>query len=94
MYMYIYIHTYAYICMYVYVYIYIYMAMGMLRTRGCVGARARMRAQRCRPAAIHCTSCCLSNSFRMCLNCEVIRGMFPWRTRYPLSRCRANHCTC
>ena len=24
-------------------------------------------------------------SFRMCLNCEVGKGMFPWRTRYPLS---------
>ena len=25
------------------------------------------------------------SSFRMCLNCEVLKGMFPWRTRYPLS---------
>ena len=30
----------------------------------------------------------LASSFRMCLDCEVLRGMFPWRTRYPLSRCR------
>ena len=27
----------------------------------------------------------LASSFRMCLNCEVLKGMFPWRTRYPLS---------
>ena len=27
----------------------------------------------------------LANSFRMCLNCEVLKGIFPWRTRYPLS---------
>ena len=24
-------------------------------------------------------------SFRMCLHCEVLKGTFPWRTRYPLS---------
>ena len=23
--------------------------------------------------------------FRMCLNCEVLKGMSPWRTRYPFS---------
>ena len=27
----------------------------------------------------------LASSFRMCLNCAVLKGMFPWRTRYPLS---------
>ena len=27
----------------------------------------------------------LASSFRMCLTCEVLKGMFPWRTRYPLS---------
>ena len=25
----------------------------------------------------------LAGSFRMCLNCEVLEGMFSWRTRYP-----------
>ena len=35
----------------------------------------------------------LASSFRMSLDCEVLNGMFPWRTmyllaRYPLSRCR------
>ena len=30
----------------------------------------------------------LAGSFRMCLNCGVLKGMFPWRTRHPLSRCR------
>ena len=25
----------------------------------------------------------------MCSNCEVLEGMFPWRTRYPFSRCRS-----
>ena len=29
-----------------------------------------------------------ASSFRKCLDCEVLKGMFPWRTRYPLSRCR------
>ena len=28
----------------------------------------------------------LAGSFRMCLNCEVLKGMFHWRTRYPLSQ--------
>jgi len=27
----------------------------------------------------------LADSFRMCLECEVLKGMFPWRTGYPLS---------
>ena len=27
----------------------------------------------------------LASSFTMCLTCEVLHGMFPWRTRYPLS---------
>ena len=27
----------------------------------------------------------LASSFRMCLTCEVLQGMLPWRTRYPLS---------
>ena len=27
--------------------------------------------------------------FRMCFNYEVLKGMFPWRTRYPFSRCRS-----
>ena len=27
----------------------------------------------------------LASRFTMCLNCEVLKGMFPWRTRYPLS---------
>ena len=27
----------------------------------------------------------LASSFTMCLNCGVLKGMFPWRTRYPLS---------
>ena len=26
----------------------------------------------------------LASSFKMYLNCEVLTGMFPWRTRYPL----------
>ena len=25
----------------------------------------------------------LASSFRMCLDCEVLKGMFPWRTRHP-----------
>ena len=28
----------------------------------------------------------LASSFRTCLNCEVLKGMFPWRTRHPLSQ--------
>ena len=27
----------------------------------------------------------LASSFRLCLDCDVLKGMFPWRTRYPLS---------
>ena len=27
----------------------------------------------------------LASSFRKCFDCEVLKGMFPWRTRYPLS---------
>ena len=27
----------------------------------------------------------LAHSFRMCLHCEVLKGMFAWRARYPLS---------
>ena len=27
----------------------------------------------------------LASSFRMSLKCEVLKGMFPWRTRYPFS---------
>ena len=27
----------------------------------------------------------LANSFTMCVICEVLKGLFPWRTRYPLS---------
>ena len=27
----------------------------------------------------------IAGSFRMCLNCEVLKGMFAWRTRCPLS---------
>ena len=27
----------------------------------------------------------LDSIFRMCLSCEVLKGMLPWRTRYPLS---------
>ena len=26
----------------------------------------------------------LASSFRMCLNHGVLKGMFPWRTRWPL----------
>ena len=26
-----------------------------------------------------------AGSFGRCLNCEVLKGMFPWRTRYTLS---------
>ena len=29
---------------------------------------------------------CIASSFRMCLNCEELKGMYPWRTRYPLSQ--------
>ena len=32
-----------------------------------------------------CLSSCLASSLRTCLDCEVLKGMFPWRTRYPLS---------
>ena len=28
----------------------------------------------------------LASCFTMCFNCEVFKGMFPWRTRYPLSQ--------
>ena len=31
----------------------------------------------------------LASSFTTCLNREVLQGMFPWRTRYPVSRCRS-----
>ena len=27
----------------------------------------------------------IANSFTMCLTCEVLKVMFSWRTRYPLS---------
>ena len=27
----------------------------------------------------------LASSFTMCLNCEVLKGVFPLRTRYPVS---------
>ena len=27
----------------------------------------------------------LASSFTMCLNVEVLKGIFPWRARYPLS---------
>ena len=27
----------------------------------------------------------LASSCRICLNCEVLKGMLPWWTRYPLS---------
>ena len=27
----------------------------------------------------------LASRFRKCLDCEVLEGMFPWRTRYPFS---------
>ena len=30
----------------------------------------------------------LASSFRMCSNTKVLQGMFPWRSRYPLSRRR------
>ena len=33
----------------------------------------------------------LAGSFRKGLICAVLKGMFPWRTRYPLSRCRYLH---
>ena len=26
----------------------------------------------------------LASCFRMCLNCEVLDGTFPWRTRFPI----------
>ena len=30
----------------------------------------------------------LAGSLRSCVSCAVLRWMFPWRTRYPLSRCQ------
>ena len=36
-------------------------------------------------SALRVPSLFLASSFRMCLNCEVFKGMFPWRTRYPSS---------
>ena len=36
--------------------------------------------------ALRALSRFLASSFRMCLNCEVLKGMLPWRTKYPLSQ--------
>ena len=55
-----------------------YMLPAALMSRADLHRQNRYLAQRV-------PSLFLAISFRMCLNCEALKGMFPWRTRYPLS---------
>ena len=55
--------------MYMYMYIYIYIHNTTKRVLSPTGT----------------CSLFLASSFRMCLKCEALKSMFPWRTRYPLS---------
>ena len=67
-------------CTYIYIYIYIYEARDgadIIRSN-----RHRLNGY----VAQRVPSLFLASSFRMCLNCEALDGMFPWRTRYPLSQ--------
>ena len=70
--MHIYAYMYVCVCVCVCIYIYIYRQ-----------GRARHRLNEY--FAQRVPSCFLASSFRMCVNCGVLKGMFPWRTRYPLS---------
>ena len=68
-------YTYIYIYMLlIYMYIYIYIIFPPY-------SRHRLNGY----FAQRVPSLSLASSFTMCLNCEVLQGMFPWRTRYPLS---------
>ena len=75
------------ICMYIYIYIYIYSFIG-LRRRDLPAPRNALQAP---PLGTGQTGTSpsrylvffVASIFRMCLDCEVLKGMLPWRTRYP-----------
>ena len=56
------------------------------RVSRCSGAAADLDRRRLNGYfAQQAPSLCLASSFRKGLNREGLQGMFPWRTRYPLS---------
>ena len=59
-------YIYIYMYMCVYIYIYIYYAAPAKRLLSPTNGYLVF---------------VLASSFRMCLDCEVLKGMFPWRTR-------------
>ena len=67
---YIYIYIYTHICIYTYTYTYIPGRRGEECRRRLSGYLAQ-----------RVPSLSLASSFRTRLNCEVLKGMFPWRTR-------------
>ena len=99
LYIYIYIYTYVYTYMHMCIYIYIYIHAGAspVRPKLADGAQLDRRDRKVRRLALfprhrlhrylvqRVPSLFLASSFGMCLHCEVLKGMFPWKTRYPLS---------
>ena len=89
---YIYIYIYTCVCIYIYIYIYIHSRMS-----DSTASAARLSPS-CSPCLTDCRhrldgylaqwvpSLSLASGSRNCLNCEVLKGMFPWRTRHPLSQ--------
>ena len=88
MYIYIYIYMYAYTCMHVCMYAYTciqHVCMYKLYSDTCTylypGTWLRIVISTPRARA----SVSAASSFRICLNCAVLKCMFPWRARYQLS---------
>ena len=79
-----YTRTYVYIYIYIYIHTYTHMYVCVC-VFGDSGALITIRHCRNGYLAQRVTSLVVASSCSMCLNCEVVKGLFPWRTRYPLS---------
>ena len=77
-YTYTYTYTYTHMCTYIYIYIHTYIYIYIHTTNVNRHLLNRYLAQQV-------PSCLLAGRFSMCLDREVLKGMLPWRTRYPLS---------
>ena len=96
-YIHIYIYTFVYIHIYIYIYTFVCVHTCRQRPRrDAASARSPQlefhalinRSSRRRLngyLAQRVPSLFLASSFRKCLNLAVLKRMFPWRTRYPLS---------
>ena len=81
-YMCIYIYIFACVCIYIYIYIYEHGGRGRVRL---ILSRTSGRHRPNEHLAQQVPSISLAGSCRSCLDREVLKGMFPWRTKHPLS---------